>query len=263
MKFARFTHQDQIFLGVLREKNIEVVEGSFFEAYRPTGTHYPIKDVRLLPPVTPTKIICIAHNYRGLIQEIGEEFPAEPVFFLKPPSSLIGAKDPIVFPEGAKRVIFEGELALVIKDRMKDVPQNEALNHVLGYTCFNDVTERAMIERNQIDLTPAKGFDTFGPIGPCVVTDLNPNTLDLRTYLNGKLMQEDSTANCIFRVEYILHYLSRIMTLYPGDIISTGTPQGIAAMQPGDVVVVEIEGIGRLKNPVLTPSQIQDALTDR
>ena len=257
MKFVRFIHQDQTFRGVLGDDSVEVIEGSFLEVYHPTGTHYPLGDARLLPPVSPSKIICVAHNYRGLIQEIGEEFPAEPVFFLKPPSSLIGAKDPIVFPEGAERVIFEGELALVIKDRMKDVPENEALDHVLGYTCFNDVTERAMIERNQIDLTPAKGFDTFGPIGPCVVTDLNPNTLDLRTYLNGKLMQEDNTANCIFRVEYILHYLSRIMTLCPGDIVSTGTPQGIAAIQPGDVVVVEVEGIGRLKNPVISKSQSQ------
>ncbi len=262
MKLARFAHQDDIQLGIVSGDGIEVIQGSFFEEYRPTGILYPLNDVRLLPPVTPTKIICVAHNYRGLIQEIGEEFPAEPVFFLKPPSSLIGPGDSIVFPEGAERVIFEGELALIIKDAMKGVPENEALDHVLGYTCFNDVTERAMIERSQIDLTPAKGFDTFGPIGPCVVTDLNPNTLDLRTYLNGKLMQEDNTANCIFRVEYILHYLSRIMTLCPGDIVSTGTPQGIAAMHPGDVVVVEIEGIGRLKNPIITSSETQDALTD-
>jgi 5-oxopent-3-ene-1,2,5-tricarboxylate decarboxylase/2-hydroxyhepta-2,4-diene-1,7-dioate isomerase len=112
-----------------------------------------------------------------------------------------------------------------------------------------------MIERNQIDLTPAKGFDTFGPIGPWLETDLNPNALDLRTYLNGKLMQEDNTANCIFKIEYILHYLSSIMTLCPGDIVSTGTPQGIAAIQPGDVVKVEIEGIGRIKNPVITSSE--------
>jgi len=257
MRFTRFAHHDQTFFGLLRDEDIEVVEGSFFEAYRPTGALYPLSDVHLLPPTSPTKIICVAHNYRGLIQEIGEEFPAEPVFFLKPPSSLIGPKDPIVYPEGAERVIFEGELALVIKDRMKDVPENEALDHVLGYTCFNDVTERAMIEKNQLDLTPAKGFDTFGPIGPCVVTGLNPNTLDLRTYLNGKLMQEDNTTNCIFRVEYILHYLSGIMTLCPGDIVSTGTPQGIAAIRPGDVVVVEIEGIGRLKNPVITSSEAQ------
>jgi 2-keto-4-pentenoate hydratase/2-oxohepta-3-ene-1,7-dioic acid hydratase in catechol pathway len=255
MKLARFAHQDQTFLGVVGDESVEVVEGSFLEEYHPTGDHYPLSDVRFLPPASPTKIICVAHNYRGLIQEIGEEFPAEPVFFLKPPSSLIGPIDPIVYPEGAERVIFEGELALVVKDRMKDVPENEALNHVLGYTCFNDVTERAMIERNQIDLTPAKGFDTFGPIGPWLVTDLNPNALDLRTSLNGKLLQEDNTANCIFKIEYILHYLSTIMTLCPGDIVSTGTPQGIAAMQPGDVVEVQIEGIGRLKNPIISSSE--------
>ena len=251
MKFVRFAHQDQTFLGVLKDEEIEVIEGSLLENHRPTGTHYPLKDVRLLPPAPPTKIICIAHNYRELIQTIGEEFPTEPVFFLKPPSSLIGPDDPVIYPEGAERVIFEGELALVIKDKMKDVPENEALNHVLGYTCFNDVTERAMIERYHFNLTPAKGFDTFGPIGPCLVTDLDPNALDLKTYLNGKLMQEDNTANCIFRIEYILHYLSRIMTLCPGDIVSTGTPQGIAAMQPGDVVEVEIEGIGKLRNTII------------
>ncbi len=254
MKFARFVHQESTHLGILRGDDIEVIQGSLFEEYRPTGTCYPLKDVRLLPPVTPTKIICIAHNYRGLIQEIGEKFPAEPVFFLKPPSCLIGPEDPIVFPAGAERVIYEGELALVIKHKMKDVPQEEALSHVLGCTCFNDVTERAMIEKNQLDLTPAKGFDTFGPIGPYLVTDVDPNNLELATYLNGRRMQDDSTKNCIFRIEYILHYLSRIMTLCPGDIVSTGTPQGIASMKPGDVVEVEIEGVGRLRNPVISKS---------
>ncbi|MBW1766660.1 MAG: fumarylacetoacetate hydrolase family protein [Deltaproteobacteria bacterium] len=255
MKFVRFEYKGEVFMGTVKGEEVGVLEGSFLDHYEETGTYYALAEVKLLAPVIPTKIICIAHNYRELIAEIGEEFPEEPVFFLKPPSCLIGPEDDIIYPPGAERVIYEGELALVIKDEMKNVPEDEALNYVLGYSCFNDVTERALIEKNQLFLTLGKGFDTFGPFGPYVVTDLNPNHLELKTYLNGRLMQHDNTRNCIFSVQYILHYLSQVMTLCPGDIISTGTPQGISAIKPGDVLELEIEGIGRLKNVVKTGTE--------
>lgn len=250
MKFARFDHDGTPSFGIVKDEEIIKLDGSLFDTYKQTRIHYPLRDVKLLPPAVPTKIVCVAHNYRGLIEEIDEEFPDEPVFFLKPPSCLIGHEGAIIYPPGAHRVIFEGELALVIKDKMKDVPEDKALSYVLGYCCFNDVTERELVEKNRLLLSLGKGFDTFGPAGPYVVTDVNPNDLELKTYLNGQVMQHDTTRNCIFSIQYILHYLSKVMTLCPGDIVSTGTPEGIAPMKPGDVVEVEVLGIGRLKNIV-------------
>lgn len=257
MKLARFDYQGTVSFGMVKEEEIIVLDSSLFDTYEETGTHYPLSDVKLLPPVIPTKIVCVAHNYRGLIEEIGEEFPEEPVLFLKPPSCLIGHNDAIIYPPDAERVIYEGEMAMVIKDKMKDVLEDDALKHVLGYCCFNDVTERAMIEREYVMLSLGKGFDTFGPVGPYVVTGLDPNHLELKTYLNGFLMQHDNTKNCLFSMECILHYISRRITLYPGDIVSTGTPGGIAPMKPGDVVEVEVEGIGRLRNTVMAADPAQ------
>lgn len=250
MKLARFDYQGTTSWGMVKDEEVIVLDGSPFHSHKERGIHVPLNHVNLLPPVVPTKIVCIAHNYTGLIDEIHEEYPDEPVFFLKPPSCLIGPGEAIIYPPGAQRVIFEGELALVIRDTMKDIPEDEALAHVLGYCCFNDVTERALVEKNRLLLSLGKGFDTFGPAGPYVVTDLDPNDLELTTYLNGQVMQHDSTTNCIFSIQYILHYLSRVMTLCPGDIVSTGTPEGIAAMKPGDLVEVDVEGIGRLGNIV-------------
>jgi 2-keto-4-pentenoate hydratase/2-oxohepta-3-ene-1,7-dioic acid hydratase in catechol pathway len=250
MKFARFEFKGDVFLGMVKGEEITVVDGSLFDRYEETEAHYPLSEVKLLPPVLPTKIVCIGRNYRGHIEEIGAEVPEEPEVFLKPPSSLIGHEDAIIYPRNAERVDYEGELAVVIKDKMKDVPEGETMNHVLGCSCFNDVTERALVVKDPILLIVAKGFDTFSPFGPYVVTDLDPNNLEVKTYLNGKLMQHDNTKNWVFSIQHILHYVSQCMTLYPGDIVTTGTPKGIAPMKPGDVVEVEVEGIGRLRNTV-------------
>ena len=249
-RLARFAYQGDVLCGTVEEDRVEVTRGSWFGTYERTGKALPLPEVRLLPPVSPTKIVCIAHNYRGLIEQIGEEFPDRPVFFLKPPSCLIGHDETIVYPPQAERVIFEGELAVVIRDEMRNVPEEEALRYVLGYCCFNDVTERAVIEQSLHHLCLGKGFDTFGALGPYVVTDVDSADLEIRTYLNGELLQHDRTGNCIFTVAHILHYLSRVMTLCPGDIVSTGTPEGVSSMKPGDVVEVDIEGVGRLRNPV-------------
>jgi 2-keto-4-pentenoate hydratase/2-oxohepta-3-ene-1,7-dioic acid hydratase in catechol pathway len=250
MKLVRFEYQGKIFSGAVDGERIEVIQGTLFDTFKRTGEVFNLPEVKLLPPVSPTKIICVAHNYRGLIEQIGEVFPDKPVFFLKPPSSLIAHGETIIYPPGAQRVIFEGELAVVIRDEMRDVSEKEALKHILGYSCFNDVTERAVIEESFHYLSLGKGFDTFGPMGPYVVTNLDPNDLEISTYLNGELMQHDRTSKCIFSVAFILHYLSQVMTLYPGDIVSTGTPEGVAPMKPGDVVEVDIEGIGKLRNSI-------------
>ena len=238
MKFARFECEGRVRFGVVQEGEIAVLDGSLFGTYDETNEHYLLSEVKLLPPVIPTKIIGIGRNYRQHIEEIGAKVPEKPRFFLKPPSSLIGHK--------------EGEAAIVIKEEMKDIPEDQALNYVLGCSCFNDVTERALVAENIGNLTLAKGFDTFSAFGPYVATDLDPNDLDVKTYLNGNLMQHDNTMNCVFNTQQILHYLSQCMTLYPGDIVATGTPKGIAPMSPGDIVEVEVQGVGMLRNTVIS-----------
>jgi 2-keto-4-pentenoate hydratase/2-oxohepta-3-ene-1,7-dioic acid hydratase in catechol pathway len=248
MKLARFEYEDTVSFGIVREQTVVLLNGSPLDTYEETPVCHPLADVKLLPPVVPTKIVCIGMNYREHIKEIGAEVPTKPMFFLKPPSSLIGHEDDIIIPRGAERVDYEGELAVIIKEKMKDVPEDEALSHVAGYSCFNDVTERAIAMKGMANLTLAKGFDTFSVFGPYLVTGLDPDNLEVRTYLNGGLVQHDNTRNCVFSAQQILSYLSQCMTLYPGDLVSTGTPKGIAPMNPGDIVEVEVEGIGRLRN---------------
>lgn len=250
MKLACIEHEGRPTIGKVVGEKIIVLDGSLFDIQGETNIRYSLSDVKLLPPVIPTKIACIGLNYREHIEEIGESIPETPRFFLKPPSSLIGHEEAIIMPKGAERVDYEGELALVIKKKAKEVAEEEALNYVLGYSCFNDVTERAIVTRNPGDLTLSKGFDTFGPFGPYIVTDLDTTNLAIKTYLNGRLVQNVNTKNLVFSIQYIIHYLSQAITFYPGDIIITGTPRGIGPISTGDVVEVEIEGIGRLRNPV-------------
>ena len=251
MKFARFEYEGKQLSGIVDGEELIRIDGSLVDGYKETGIRYPSSDIKLLPPIVPTKIVCIGQNYLEHIKEIGATPPKVPLYFLKPPSSLIGPGDNIIYPRRAERVDYEGELAIVIKNKMKDVPEHKALNYVLGYSCFNDVTERALVGKDPFNLTIAKSFDTFGPFGPYLVTDIDPNNVGLKTYLNGKVMQDDNTENCLFGAQYLLHYLSQCLTLYPGDIVITGTPKGVAPIKPGDVVEVEIEGIGKLSNMVM------------
>jgi len=250
MKFARFEYQGKIYNGTVEAEEITVIKGSFWNHFDVTNQKYPISEVSFLPAVLPTKIVCVGQNYRGHIEELGMPVPQEPLIFLKPPSCLIGHEHPIIYHRVAERIDYEGELAIVIKNKMRNVNEIDVLNYVLGYSCFNDVTERNMVGDNPFLLSIAKGFDTFGPFGPYIVTGLDPNHLMLKTYLNGELKQQDNTNNCVFSIQQVLSYISRYMTLLPGDIVTTGTPKGIAPMQPGDTVEVEIEGIGCLRNSV-------------
>jgi 2-keto-4-pentenoate hydratase/2-oxohepta-3-ene-1,7-dioic acid hydratase in catechol pathway len=250
MKYARFEYEGHERCGIVAGDDLLELDGSLLGDCKETGKKIPASAVTLLPPIEPTKIVCIGQNYIEHIKEIGATPPTEPLYFLKPPSSLIGPGDAIVYPKMATRVDYEGELAVVIKTTMKDTPAEEALRHVLGYSCFNDVTERDMVMKSPFNLTISKSFDTFSAFGPYIVTDVNPDSLRIKTYLNGKVMQDDSTSECVFDVKTILSYLSQCLTLCPGDIVTTGTPKGIAPMKPGDLVEVEIEGIGKLSNTV-------------
>ncbi len=249
MKFVRYQIKDQKSYGTLEGDLVQEISGSIYGAFKTTGKTFRLSEIRLLAPVEPTKILCVGLNDRGHIEELGKEIPQLPSHFIKPLTTLLGPEDPVIFPRVGKRVDYEGEVAVVIKNQIKDISEAEAMKHVLGFSCFNDVTERELA-RIEGQLTRSKGFDTFGPCGPCIATALDPLDINVRTYLNGKLMQEGNTKSFIFTIPYLISYLSQCMTLFPGDIISTGTPKGVSPMKPGDVVEVQVDGIGTLRNPI-------------
>ena len=251
MKIYRFAHKGEIAYGVLREENLALVHGSLFGDFVVGPETLPIGEVSLLPPAEPSKIVAVGVNYRDHALERGRSLPEEPLLFLKPPSAVIGPNDIILYPKMSKRVDYEGELALVIKKTAKNLDDRAPVeDHILGYTCFNDVTARDLQDKD-VQFTRAKSFDTFAAIGPCLVTGLDPADVKIKTFLNGKLRQSSSTKNLIFPVPFLVRHISRIMTLYPGDVITTGTPAGIGPMQPGDKVDVQIEGIGTLSNTIM------------
>ena len=197
----------------------------------------------------PTKIICIGLNYKDHAKEMNKAIPDEPVIFMKPPTTVIYDGDTIVYPKMTKELHYEAELAIVIKDRIRNIDPVDAKKHIKGFTCANDVTARDLQKRDG-QWIRAKSFDTFCPLGPRIVKDINPDNLAIKTYLNGELKQSSNTSNMIFRVTYLISFISHIMTLEKDDVIITGTPPGIGEMKVGDTVVVEIEGIGRLTNYV-------------
>jgi len=248
MKIYRFRYRKKILYGLLKEEFLFPVRGSIFRNFKIEDSAIPISEVTLLPPVMPSKIVCVGRNYREHAEELGNQVPPEPLLFLKPPSAIIGPQQPIIYPEASQRVDYEGELAVIIKKKARDLPQDgNWQDYILGYTCFNDVTARDL-QQKDVQFSRAKSFDSFAPIGPCLVTDLDPEAVQLKTFLNGKLVQSGNTRNMIFNVAFLLRYISRIMTLEPGDVIATGTPAGVGPMQPGDRVEVQIEGIGTLSN---------------
>ncbi|MCD6569201.1 MAG: fumarylacetoacetate hydrolase family protein [Deltaproteobacteria bacterium] len=210
-----------------------------------------VKIKKLLPPVEPTKIVAVGLNYRDHAQEFNLEAPKEPIIFLKPPSSIIGPDEAIIYPKGVRRLDFEAELAIVISRRCKDITFESANDYILGYTCFNDVTARDIQIRDG-QWTRAKAFDTFAPIGPWIVTDIKDvGNLKISSKLNNEVKQSSSTSNMIFNVYSLVSFISSIMTLEPSDVIATGTPSGVGSMSPGDVISIAIEGIGELKNRVI------------
>jgi len=217
----------------------------------PAGDYHALKDARLLEPVLPTKIVAIGLNYRAHAAEFDQEIPEEPLFFLKPSTSVIGPGGDIVYPAHmSHRVDFEGELGVVIGRRCKDVSVEEAGEYILGYTAFNDVTARDLQGRDG-QWTRAKGFDTFAPLGPWIETALDPGNVAIETFLNGERRQYASTVDMIFQVPQLLSFISRVMTLLPGDVIATGTPPGVGKMKPGDTVEVRVSGVGALVNKVV------------
>jgi 2-keto-4-pentenoate hydratase/2-oxohepta-3-ene-1,7-dioic acid hydratase in catechol pathway len=212
-----------------------------------------LANVELLPPVQPSKIVCVGRNYAAHAAEHNAEVPSEPMTFLKPPSALIGPGVAIELPANAGRIDHEAELVIVIGRRIRHATRENALDAVLGYTCANDVSARDY-QKKDGQWGRAKGFDTFCPLGPWIVTDLDPSDLAIRCTVNDAVQQDSRTSNMVFDVPALITFISSVMTLEPGDIILTGTPAGVSPLSSGDVVRVEIEGIGTLENPIRAAS---------
>jgi 2-keto-4-pentenoate hydratase/2-oxohepta-3-ene-1,7-dioic acid hydratase in catechol pathway len=206
--------------------------------------------MKILEPIRPSKIVCVGRNYREHAAELGNKMPDEPLLFLKAPSALITSGDEIVLPGASQQVEHEGELGVVIGRVAHNIASGEdPLSYVLGYTCVNDVTARDL-QRKDVQFTRGKSFDTFCPVGPWIETDIDPGNVTVETRLNGEVKQKGNTADMAFPVGFLIRYISEIMTLYPGDLIATGTPAGVSRMKPGDIVEVEVAGIGILQNRV-------------
>jgi 2-keto-4-pentenoate hydratase/2-oxohepta-3-ene-1,7-dioic acid hydratase in catechol pathway len=250
MKIVRFTAGRRTRYGILGGGSIQVIYGSPFRSIRPGDERYRLSDVRLLAPCQPSKIVAVGLNYRSHAEELGNPLPEIPLIFLKPSTAVIGPEDAIIYPSASSRVDYEGELGVVIGKKARQVVPEEALNYVLGYTCFNDVTARDLQNRDG-QWTRAKGFDTFAAFGPCIETELDPTDVPVETYLNGGLKQRSNTSDLIYSVAEIMSFISGVMTLLPGDVIATGTPGGIGPMSVGDTVEIKIAPIGTLRNHVV------------
>jgi 2-keto-4-pentenoate hydratase/2-oxohepta-3-ene-1,7-dioic acid hydratase in catechol pathway len=249
LRLYRIEHESGPRYAAERDGRWRLVEGDIFGDFRETDD-VAADAVRLLAPVAPSKIVCIGLNYRNHALEQGKELPAEPVMFLKPSTAVVGPLEAIHVPLWAGRVDHEAELGVVIGRRATAVRAQHAHEHVLGLTCVNDVSARD-IQKQDGRYTRAKGFDTFAPVGPCIAVGLEGRDLQVRGYVNGDLRQDSRTRELIFTIPELIEYISAVMTLLPGDIISTGTPAGVGPIRPGDSVTVHVEGVGALTNPVV------------
>jgi 2-keto-4-pentenoate hydratase/2-oxohepta-3-ene-1,7-dioic acid hydratase in catechol pathway len=250
VKYVRFRAGKVTAYGVVEGDTVHQISPNPFVEYKKTGQTYPLAEVKLLAPTRPTQVLAMAGNYRSHLSsaEIPEKLKIPQAFF-KTPTCIIANEASIVIPPGADNVHFEGEMVIVIGKRAKSVAKEHALEYVLGVTCGNDVSARDW-QKNDVQWWRAKGSDTFGPCGPVIVSGINYDDLQLRLRLNGEVKQEARTKEMIHDVPTMVSYLSRYVTLHPGDLIYTGTPGRTSAMKPGDVVEVEIEGIGILRNKV-------------
>lgn len=260
MRFCRFDDSHAVRYGLVENisnqdvirRTLDQLPTAVSDFERGTATDLPLASVRLLAPVTPSKIVCIGRNYREHAKELNHAIPTEPLIFLKPPSAVLAPGDPILRPVTlSQRVDHEGELGVVIGKRCRGLQEGDDVREfILGYTCLNDVTARDLQNKDG-QWSRAKGFDTFCPVGPTVVSGLDPwSGVRVQTRVNDQLRQDGTTADFLFPLDVILRYISQVMTLEPGDLIATGTPAGVGPLQLGDVVEVAVEGVGSLSNPV-------------
>jgi 2-keto-4-pentenoate hydratase/2-oxohepta-3-ene-1,7-dioic acid hydratase in catechol pathway len=250
MRFVRFQIKDQApRQGWILEGKVGEVDGDFFTEYRRLKAEIPLDEVRLLAPVLPGKIICVGRNYADHAKELGNEVSKVPLIFLKPPSSVINPGDSVILPPQSQQVEHEAELVVVIGKRGRNITAESAREHIFGYTIGNDITARDL-QKTDGQWTRAKGFDTFCPFGPWIDTDFDIADALITCRVSGQPRQMASTRDMVFSVGTLVAYISSVMTLEPGDIIFTGTPAGVGPLTDGDEVIVEIEGLGILKNPV-------------
>ena len=259
MKFCRFylatspTADAAPHFGVIEGEQVHEISGPPWESWSRVEHTWPLAAVKLAAPVQPRKIVCVGKNYAAHAAELGTEVPKEPLIFLKPSTSLVGPDENIILTRYSQRVEHEGELAMVIGRRCSHLADDDnALSYVLGYTCVNDVTARDL-QKSDVQFTRAKGFDTFCPVGPHIETELDPRNTLVETYVNGQQRQSGNTSLMVYPCEFLVRWISRMMTLEPGDLIATGTPAGVGPLLPGDTVEVRIAGIGVLRNAVQAP----------
>jgi len=239
--------------GLIEGETVVEISGPPWGQWSRGPRSWRLAEVRLLAPVEPTKIVCIGRNYAAHAAEMGNEVPKEPLMFLKPPSSIIGPDEAIVLPKYSEKVEHEGELALVVGRRCSQLRDgDDALSFVAGYTCLNDVTARDL-QKSDVQFTRAKGFDTFCAVGPHIETALDPSSVLVETHVNGTRRQSGLTSLMIYPPAFLVRWISRMMTLMPGDVIATGTPAGVGPLVAGDTVEVSVAGVGVLRNPVHAP----------
>lgn len=249
-KYCRIVKDGQLSYALLEEGMLRLLEGDLFEDHKISDHSFPFNEVTFLAPCQPSKVICLGLNYREHAFEMEENLPRNPILFIKPATSVIGPSEMIVWPNDVcLRLDYEAELAVVIGKKGKDIKMEQAGQYIFGYTCANDVTARDL-QASDGQWTRAKSFDTFCPLGPVIVKGIDCGNLNISCRLNGEIKQASNTGQLIFGVAEIVSFVSSIMTLLPGDVILTGTPSGIGPMSNGDIVEVEIEGIGILRNTV-------------
>ena len=254
MRIIRYQYKNEAArYGWVLENKVGPIEGDIYGEFRRLEALTPLTDIKLLAPAQPSKILCIGRNYAEHAKENGSEVPKEPLLFLKAPSAVIGPDEPIVLTPLSNQVEHESELVLVIGKQAKNVPEDKAWEYILGVTCGNDVTARDL-QRSDGQWARAKSFDTFCPLGPWIVTHLRPQDIcdsGVTCRVNGEMRQMASTREMMFGPARLVAHITAAMTLWPGDIIMTGTPAGVGPLKAGDVVEVEVEGIGALRNPVV------------
>lgn len=251
MKIVRFKAGDRIAYGLAEASGVTLYDGSPFVAWEPTETMLPWESVQLLAPVLPTKVVCVGKNYVEHADEMGGEVPEEPLIFMKPATTVIGPNAPISHPALSQEVHHEAELAVVVGRLARNVRAEDASSYIFGYTAANDVTARDL-QRRDGQWTRAKGFDSFCPLGPAIETELDPlERLAVICRVNGEVTQAGFTSDMVFGVAEIFEYVTAVMTMLPGDVILTGTPSGVGPIVPGDLVEVEVDGVGTLANPVV------------
>jgi 2-keto-4-pentenoate hydratase/2-oxohepta-3-ene-1,7-dioic acid hydratase in catechol pathway len=251
MKIIRFQAPAGPEYGILEGETVYRAKGNYATGFRRGEPVGELSQLTLLCPCQVTKIVAVGRNYAAHAAEHGDEVPSQPLIFLKPPSAVIGPGEPIVCPPQSAQVEHEAELAVVIGQRARRVAAADAWGYVLGYTCANDVTARDL-QRSDGQWSRAKGFDTFAPLGPWIVTELDPTDLNVVCRVNGQVTQQASTSDMVFKIPDLIEYISAAMTLEPGDVILTGTPEGVSPIRAGDQVEVELAGIGTLRNPVVS-----------